>query len=63
MRAMIAFVYPGPDKHRWKEKPKLKIKVSTDSIIRITKTTTCGIDLHIMKGDLSEVIGGLTLRH
>lgn len=60
---MNVFLYQEPDKHRGKEKPKLKIKVSTDSIIRITKTTTCGIDLHIMKGDLSEVIGGLILRH
>jgi alcohol dehydrogenase len=60
---MKALVYHGPGKRALEEKPKPKIKNSTDAIIRITKTTICGTDLHIMKGDVPEVIEGLILGH
>lgn len=60
---MKALVYHGPGKRGWEEKPKPTIKNSTDAIIRITKTTLCGTDLHIMKGDVPEVIEGLILGH
>jgi alcohol dehydrogenase len=58
-----ALVYHGPGKRTWEEKPKPVIKNSTDAIIRITKTTICGTDLHIMKGDVPEVVEGLILGH
>ncbi len=60
---MKALVYHGPNKRNWEEKPKPTIKNPTDAIIRITKTTICGTDLHIMKGDVPEVIDGLILGH
>jgi len=60
---MKALLYHGPGKRGWEEKPKPTIKNSTDAIIRITKTTICGTDLHIMKGDVPEVIEGLILGH
>ena len=60
---MKALVYHGPGKREWEEKPKPKIKDSTDAIIRVTKTTICGTDLHILKGDVPEVVKGLTLGH
>jgi alcohol dehydrogenase len=60
---MKALVYHGPGKRNWEEKPKPKIKNPTDAIIRITKTTICGTDLHIMKGDVPEVTDGLILGH
>ncbi len=60
---MKALVYHGPEKRAWEEKPKPKIKDSTDAIIRVTKTTICGTDLHIMKGDVPEVVDGLILGH
>ena len=41
---MKALVYHGPEKRAWEEKPKPKIKDSTDAIIRVTKTTICGTD-------------------
>ena len=53
---MKALVYHGPRKRAWEEKPKPTIQKPTDAIIRITKTTICGTDLHIMKGDVPEVI-------
>ncbi len=60
---MKALVYHGPGKRKWEDKPKPKIKDSTDAIIRVTKTTICGTDLHILKGDVPEVIDGLILGH
>ena len=60
---MKALVYHGPGKRKWEEKPKPKIKNPTDAIIKITKTTICGTDLHIMKGDVPEVVDGLILGH
>lgn len=60
---MKALVYHGPGKRGWEEKPKPVIKQPSNAIIRITKTTICGTDLHIMKGDVPEVIDGLILGH
>lgn len=60
---MKALVYHGPNKRGWEEKPKPTIKNSTDAIIRVTKTTICGTDLHIMKGDVPEVVEGRILGH
>ena len=60
---MKALVYHGPEKRAWEEKPKPVIKNPSDAIVRITKTTICGTDLHIMKGDVPEVVDGLILGH
>lgn len=60
---MKALVYHGSGKRGWEEKPKPIIKNSSDAIIRMTKTTICGTDLHIMKGDVPEVTEGLILGH
>ncbi|MBI2412692.1 MAG: zinc-dependent alcohol dehydrogenase family protein [Deltaproteobacteria bacterium] len=60
---MKALVYHGPGKQSWEEKERPKIKEETDAIVRITKTTICGTDLHIMKGDVATVIDGRTLGH
>lgn len=60
---MKALVYHGPGKRAWEEKPKPSRQEATDVIVRITKTTICGTDLHIMKGDVPEVPDGLALGH
>ncbi len=60
---MKALVYHGPDKKSWEEKPKPVIEKSTDAIVRITRTTICGTDLHILKGDVPEVTAGRILGH
>ncbi len=60
---MKALVYHGVGKREWEDKQKPKIKNPTDAIIKITKTTICGTDLHIMKGDVPEVVEGLILGH
>jgi len=60
---MNALVYHGPSKKSWEEKPKPSIQHPADAIVRITKTTICGTDLHILKGDVPEVTDGRILGH
>lgn len=60
---MKALVYHGPNKKAWEEKPKPAIKAPTDAIVKIVKTTICGTDLHIMKGDVPEVTNGRIIGH
>ncbi len=39
------------------------ILATTDAIVKVTKTTICGTDLHIMKGDVPTVTDGRVLGH
>jgi alcohol dehydrogenase len=60
---MKALVYHGTGKKAWEEKPKPIINKTTDAVVKILKTTICGTDLHIMKGDMPAVIDGRILGH
>ncbi|MDP3830369.1 MAG: zinc-dependent alcohol dehydrogenase family protein, partial [Ignavibacteriaceae bacterium] len=60
---MKALVYHGPGKRNWEEKSKPILSNPSDAILRISKTTICGTDLHILKGDVPGVIDGLILGH
>jgi len=60
---MKALVYHGPGKKSWEEKPKPVIIKPTDAVVKILKTTICGTDLHIMKGDVPEVVDGRIIGH
>jgi alcohol dehydrogenase len=60
---MKALVYHGAGKKSWEEKPKPVIKEPTDAVVKILKTTICGTDLHIMKGDVPEVEDGRIIGH
>ncbi|GHG98503.1 zinc-dependent alcohol dehydrogenase family protein [Pseudodonghicola xiamenensis] len=60
---MKALVYQGPGNKEWVEKEKPGIQKPTDVIVKITKTTICGTDLHILKGDVPAVTEGRTLGH
>jgi alcohol dehydrogenase len=60
---MKAFVYHGPGKKAWEERPKPAVLKSTDAIVRVLRTTICGTDLHILKGDTPEVAAGRILGH
>jgi alcohol dehydrogenase len=60
---MKALVYRGPGSISLEEKPKPSILSATDAIIKVTKTTICGTDLHIMKGDVPAVTDGRILGH
>jgi len=60
---MKALVYHGAGKKAWEEKPKPTLLDPSDAIIKISKTTICGTDLHILKGDVPEVTDGRILGH
>ncbi len=60
---MKALVYHSPGIKAWEEKAKPALQKTTDAILRITTTTLCGTDLHIMKGDVPSVTTGRTLGH
>ena len=60
---MKALVYHGPSKKSWEEKAKPAIQKASDAVVKILKTTICGTDLHIMKGDLPSVREGTTIGH
>jgi alcohol dehydrogenase len=61
--SMKALVFHGPNNLAWEDKPKPTIIQATDAIIRITTTTICGTDLHILKGDVPTVTVGRILGH
>ena len=60
---MKALVYHGPGKKQLEDRPKPALREATDAIVRMTKTTICGTDLHIFKGDLPTVAVGRILGH
>ena len=60
---MKALVYQGPGKKAVLDRPLPEIKAATDAIVKITKTTICGTDLHILKGDVPTCSPGRILGH
>ena len=60
---MKALVYHGPGRKAWEEVRKPTIAADTDAIVRVDAVTICGTDLHILKGDVPEVIDGRVLGH
>src|ERR1700730_10312611 len=60
---MQALTYPGSVKRALEARPKPQIHAATDAIVRVTATTICGTDLHIMKGDVPTVTDGRILGH
>ena len=60
---MKAFIYLGPHQKAVQDRPKPVIAAPTDAIVRVTKTTICGTDLHILKGDVPTCSPGRILGH
>src|SRR6187455_2237218 len=60
---MHALVYHGPGRRVWEERPRPIIRDPGDAIVRITTSTICGTDLHILKGDVPSVTPGRILGH
>ena len=60
---MKALVYGGPGKRALEDRPKPELVHPTDAIVKITKTTICGTDLHILKGDVATCHPGRILGH
>ena len=60
---MKALVYHGPGKKKLEDVAKPSLREATDAVVRVTKTTICGTDLHILKGDVATVAEGRILGH
>jgi len=60
---MKALVYRGPGKKAWEDRPRPKLLDPNDAVVRVTQTTICGTDLHILKGDVPTVTNGRILGH
>jgi alcohol dehydrogenase len=60
---MKALVYHGPGKKSLEDVPMPRLLESCDAIVKVTNTTICGTDLHILKGDVPEVARGRVLGH
>lgn len=60
-KKMKALVFMSPNKIELVEKPIPQVG-PTDALIRITTTTICGTDIHILKGEYP-VKSGLTIGH
>ena len=62
-KQMQAVVYGGPGVKSLETVATPKILQPTDAIVKIVKTTICGTDLHILKGDVPAVTQGRILGH
>jgi len=60
---MKALVYQGTGKKAVEDRPIPEIAAPGDAIVKIAKTTICGTDLHILKGDVSTCEPGRVLGH
>lgn len=60
---MKALIYRGPGQKALEERSLPKIGSATDAIVKVTRTTICGTDLHILKGDVPTCTPGRILGH
>jgi alcohol dehydrogenase len=60
---MKALVYCGPGLKAIEDRPKPQIQAPGDAIVKMVKTTICGTDLHILKGDVATCAPGRILGH
>ena len=60
---MKALVYLGPHQKALEDRPKPTLMAPTDAIVKVSRTTICGTDLHILKGDVPTCAPGRILGH
>jgi alcohol dehydrogenase len=58
---MKALVYQGPKSISVEERPRPNLEQSNDAVVKMVKTTICGTDLHILKGDVPTCVPGRIL--
>lgn len=62
-QTMKAFVYGGVGKKALEDRPRPQLQSPGDVIVKMVKTTICGTDLHILKGDVATCAPGTILGH
>lgn len=60
---MKALIYEGPESIGWSDRPDPVITSPTDIILRITTTTICGTDVHVIRGGVPDTPHGTILGH
>ena len=60
---MRALIYDGPGQKHLGQREAPRIADVGDAIVRVTHTTICGTDLHILKGDVPTCAPGRILGH
>jgi alcohol dehydrogenase len=60
---MKALVYDGPGKIEYREHPMPVLQADTDILMKVSESTICGTDLHIIKGGVPTVRPGTVLGH
>ena len=60
---MKALVYQGLSRKALVARPKPGLTAPTDAIVKLSRTTICGTDLHILKGDVATCEPGRILGH
>jgi alcohol dehydrogenase len=60
---MKALIYNGVDKFKLVDKEVPKLGSGLDALVKMQRTTICGSDLHIFKGDVPRCTDGRTLGH
>jgi alcohol dehydrogenase len=60
---MKALVYQGPRSISVEERPRPRVEQPNDAVVKMVKTTICGTDLHILKGDVPTCTPGRILGH
>ena len=60
---MKTLVYRGPGSISVEERPRPKLEQAHDAVVKMIKTTICGTDLHILKGDVPTCTPGRVLGH
>ncbi|KFY82551.1 hypothetical protein V500_10472 [Pseudogymnoascus sp. VKM F-4518 (FW-2643)] len=60
---MKALVYRSVGNIGLEERPKPQVSQPTDAIVKLSKSTICGTDLHIIKGDVATCTPGTILGH
>lgn len=63
LETMQALVYRGLGKPSWEPHQRPKLQDPGDALVRMTTSTICGTDLHILKGDVPSVARGRILGH
>lgn len=60
---MKAYTYIEKGRFAMTDKPKPKIQVPTDAIVRVTLGSICTSDLHIKHGSVPRAVPGITVGH
>lgn len=60
---MLAYTYVDKDDFRLLDKPVPQLSRDTDAIVRVTLSSICTSDLHIMHGNVPRAVKGVTVGH